>query len=402
MTPEMEALFREARLRGDIEKLSGVKRGRRGPCPVCQPGSKKGDAFSHSAKTGLWRCFKGCGGGDVIRLVEQLTGLRPAEAARHILGLPVDGSSDRTLSPETAAARVRREAEEDRRRREAARAAQASADFHARTIADLDRRAVEPDPVVGQYLWSRGIDWRLVPDALLALRGAVGALHSFDDRGREVRARAMVATIVSPATGERIGRHVTYLQPDGRGKADLDPARKVWGSIAGGVWLTRREPVAGPLFVAEGIETALSLLCAWRAKRGDHSGRALAVLSLDNLQGGRSGRWGGDRWGRLDTQFPEPDAAHPPVTWPDAGEVRIGVDHDMKPLRDVKVRKAGGGTAKVELDATTRMEVCAKLAAHAWRAAGASPVRVHRPPVGLDWNDALMAARQSEGEKPCR
>ena len=51
--------------------------------------------------------------------------------------------------------------------------------------------------------------------------------------------------------------HRTYLQPDGSGKADVEPAKAMLGATAGAAVRLTHGP--GPLVVAEGIETALSL-----------------------------------------------------------------------------------------------------------------------------------------------
>lgn len=51
--------------------------------------------------------------------------------------------------------------------------------------------------------------------------------------------------------------HRTYLRPDGSGKADIEPAKAMLGATAGGAVRLADRP--GPLVVAEGIETALSL-----------------------------------------------------------------------------------------------------------------------------------------------
>lgn len=58
---------------------------------------------------------------------------------------------------------------------------------------------------------------------------------------------------------EGFGVHRTFLQHDGSGKADLVPSKAMLGAIAGGAVRLSSEP--GPLVVAEGIETALSLCC---------------------------------------------------------------------------------------------------------------------------------------------
>ena len=53
--------------------------------------------------------------------------------------------------------------------------------------------------------------------------------------------------------------HRTYLRPDGRGKAEVDPPKAMLGAVNGGAVRLCAGP--GPLVVAEGIETALSLAC---------------------------------------------------------------------------------------------------------------------------------------------
>ncbi len=51
--------------------------------------------------------------------------------------------------------------------------------------------------------------------------------------------------------------HRTYLRADGMGKADIDKAKLMLGAVTGGAIRLSEGP--GPLVVAEGIETALSL-----------------------------------------------------------------------------------------------------------------------------------------------
>lgn len=55
----------------------------------------------------------------------------------------------------------------------------------------------------------------------------------------------------------RLAVHRTYLRPDGSGKAEVEPAKAMLGMAAGGA--VRVAEGQGPLVVAEGIETALSL-----------------------------------------------------------------------------------------------------------------------------------------------
>jgi hypothetical protein len=59
--------------------------------------------------------------------------------------------------------------------------------------------------------------------------------------------------------GEGFAAHRTYLRADGSGKAPIDPPKAMLGAVAGGAVRLSEGP--GPLVVAEGIETALSLAC---------------------------------------------------------------------------------------------------------------------------------------------
>ncbi|WBU52070.1 toprim domain-containing protein [Paracoccus sp. SCSIO 75233] len=68
------------------------------------------------------------------------------------------------------------------------------------------------------------------------------------------RAPAMIARVDGLP---RFAVHRTYLRPDGDGKADLTPNKAMLGKTAGGAVCVCDEP--GPLVVAEGIATALSL-----------------------------------------------------------------------------------------------------------------------------------------------
>lgn len=109
--------------------------------------------------------------------------------------------------------------------------------------------ARETVPLVGTvgetYLRSRGITCNLPHN----LRFHGGCWHTCGKRFP-----AMVAR-VQGADGFAV--HRTYLKSDGSGKADVDPPKAMLGRCAGGA--VRLFEGHGPLFVAEGIETALSL-----------------------------------------------------------------------------------------------------------------------------------------------
>ncbi|WP_354537288.1 toprim domain-containing protein [Roseovarius sp. MBR-6] len=108
----------------------------------------------------------------------------------------------------------------------------------------------EAQPIAGTvaeaYLRGRGITCELPP----TLRFHGSCWHGPTAK----RHSALVAAV--QGTGAA-AIHRTFLRADGTGKADIDPAKVMLGAVAGGaVRLTQER---GPLVVAEGIETALSL-----------------------------------------------------------------------------------------------------------------------------------------------
>jgi len=73
--------------------------------------------------------------------------------------------------------------------------------------------------------------------------------------------------------------HRTYLRPFGAGKADIEPAKAMLGAVAGGAVRLSRGP--GPLVVAEGMESTLSLLSGLLGEPAT----AWAALSTSGLRG---------------------------------------------------------------------------------------------------------------------
>ncbi len=96
------------------------------------------------------------------------------------------------------------------------------------------------------YLRSRGIVCQL-PDVL---RFHPECWHGPSAK----RLPAMVALVEGC---KRVAVHRTYLRSDGTGKAAVEPAKAMLGGVSGGA--VRLTDALGPLVVAEGIETALSL-----------------------------------------------------------------------------------------------------------------------------------------------
>lgn len=96
------------------------------------------------------------------------------------------------------------------------------------------------------YLRSRGITCDL-PDTL--------RFHPACWHPTARRFPAMVALVEGC---DRLAVHRTYLREDGLGKAGAAPDKAMLGSVAGGA--VRLSEGTGPLAVAEGLETALSLV----------------------------------------------------------------------------------------------------------------------------------------------
>lgn len=184
-----------------------------------------------------------------------------------------------------------------------------------------------------RYLASRGLT--LQRSCLFdpeALRFAADAYHW----PTQQRLPCMIAPIVGITSNELQGLHLTFIRPDGSGKADVEKARLYHGPKSGGaVKLTSNAEVTTGLAIGEGIETSLTALVAGYA--------AWACLDAGNL------------------------AAFPILTGIEA--LTVLADHDP----------AGLAAAQ---------KVAAK-----WREAGRE-VRILAPTQpGADWNDRLREAR---------
>ena len=172
------------------------------------------------------------------------------------------------------------------------------------------------------YLRGRGITCAL-PDSL--------RFHPDCWHPSAQRAPAMVARIEGLP---RLAVHRTYLRPDGSGKADLDPPKAMLGAALGGA--VRLTVAQGPLVVAEGIETALSLASGLLCRPAT----VWACLSTSGMAGLRL-----------------PDSPH---------RLTIATDGDDP-----------GRTAGYDL--------ASRAAALGWR------VSLLPAPQGRDWNDILCA-----------
>lgn len=202
--------------------LGGRWHGRYGvaPCPVCQPGRKR----EQNALT--------LADGKNGRLV--LDCKKSACAFLDILAAAGLRSGDyRAPDPATLAQREREAKVEAQQKAAQARRLWKEAQPIAGTLAEI-------------YLRGRGITC-LLPETL---RFHPSCWHGPTSK----RWPAMVGAV--QGTGLP-AMHRTYLRPDGSGKAALYPDKMMLGATAGGA--VRLTNAQGPLVVAKGIETALSL-----------------------------------------------------------------------------------------------------------------------------------------------
>ena len=224
--------------------LGGRWHGRYGaaPCPVCQPERRKGQ----NALT--------VGDGDGGRLV-----LHCKKSARGFLDiLAAAGLRSGDYTPPDPATLAQREAE---RRAEALKRAEQAKRLwqEARPIAGTPAEA---------YLRGRGITCELPR----TLRFHGQAWHGPTAR----RYPAMVAAVQGSGAA---AVHRTFLRADGSGKADIEGDKLALGGTQGGA--VRLSDGPSRLVVAEGIESALSLLCGLL----DGPATVWAALSTSGMRG---------------------------------------------------------------------------------------------------------------------
>ena len=88
----------------------------------------------------------------------------------------------------------------------------------------------------------------------------------------------------APETGEPRGVHVTYLRPDGSGKAEGE-RQKIMLGTAGVIRLVTDQEVATALGLAEGLETSLSVMQRFRWRPVWAAGSADAIRAFPVLGG---------------------------------------------------------------------------------------------------------------------
>lgn len=195
-----------------------------------------------------------------LRIVEDQNGHRviwhsfandsAREVMRH-LGLSPSESREATKEERAAWRRAR---DEEKRRLRAADQAFCQALW--RDTVPIEGSLAE------SYLWSRGLILEDCPDIRFHPAAPRAKPRREDDpRPLPPPHPAMVA-VVRDADGASMSLHVTYVAPDGRGKAFGKKSRLMFGPMQGGaVHLT---PPGPALALGEGIETCL----AYRARTG--------------------------------------------------------------------------------------------------------------------------------------
>lgn len=330
-------------------------------------------SFTMYRKGGDWRyhCF-GCGrGGDAIGFVMEIENIGFRDAVNR---MAADAGIDDREPP---SARRRREARAARRAASAVeyeRKRNARRHGFARQIWRSSGRA--SCSAVTTYLRiSRGVPLEIeIPPSIRAInaddlqRIEIGQGWTKTDEHR-----AMVGG-VQDVTGKLVAVHLTFINPDGHGRPDIKTQKRMIGPVWGGA--VRFGPVAGHIYIAEGIETALSVLAAIEA--AEMPGSVWAALSLGNIAGKGVGK--GARRARSDPRRDKkghwrlpsdvPDMDSPGLILPDECEsITICADGDGKdpPAADALLRRAEAR----------------------WRAQGLR-VSVAKPPAGMDFNDLLL------------
>lgn len=199
------------------------------PCPLPGCGGTDRFRFIDTEGRGTWVCNV-CGGGDGFDLLQAYTGRPFKDLAAEVDRILGHGNVPHDPPP----------ARDDDARRAALRAVWAAG------------RAIERGDLVDRYLSARGCNLRNYP---AGLRYAPDIMDG--DGGRRP---AMLARVVDP-DGRPATIHRTFLHPSGERKAEMEAPRKVMpvpGELPAGACVRLIPWVAGPLGIAEGIETALA------------------------------------------------------------------------------------------------------------------------------------------------
>lgn len=284
--------------------------GRHTACPMC--GGEDRFRFDDQDRRGTYICGQ-CGAGDGVKFAMGVTGLPFRETCDKIDAIVGNVTPD--------AGRPQAGMDEDKRR-----AYLRDAWVNSKPVCEGD--------LAHRYLTTRGCGGRAYEGGLRlhpAMRDGAGGV------------RPAMLGIVVDAGGKPVSLHRTFLRPDGGGKAEMDAPRKLMpGELPEGACVRLSAWTgAGPIGIAEGIETAMSA----------------SIL------------FGVPVWAAISTKIMAKWT--PPEG---ADEVLIFGDNDPK---------FGGQAAAYALAHSIAVKP------------GAPPVQVHIPALtGTDWNDELTAGRK--------
>ncbi len=207
-----------------------------------------------------YHCF-GCGAdGDAIGFIMKAEGLEFRDALEHLADL------DPSLAPRRPRAPPFDDAKE--------RAARIAAAKRIWSAAKPWNALCPSETPLEAYLRARGIDIEAIGGVPPSIRFDPALLHP----PTRLRLPAMVAAIQEP-NGKVAGVHRTYLKADGSAKAEVNDQKMMKGICWTGA--VRFGPVTPILALAEGIETALSIVQAFAEEDIRYS--VWAALSLGNI-----------------------------------------------------------------------------------------------------------------------
>lgn len=219
---------------------------------------------------GAWKDYAIDKKGDVFDLIQYVLGLREKIDA-YWWALEFLGWGRGEVRSAERAQLDRERAEAERRAAEAK--ARQEADHKAGRALDAfikTQKEIRDTPVWTYLTQARGLPMDRLARAPGALRYDPRLDHYDEDTGEITTWPAMVSGMSHWETGQVRAVHRTWLQPDGRGKADVAKAKKMWGDVRGcaiRVWKGARDltpeaaaraGVTGPLVITEGIEDAIT------------------------------------------------------------------------------------------------------------------------------------------------
>ncbi|MBI1684445.1 DUF7146 domain-containing protein [Caulobacter hibisci] len=237
---------------------------------------------------GAWHDFATKDGGDIFDLI--------ARCERHADKMSTYWWALEWLGWGKGEVRTKAQADQDREREEAnrrAREAKSEEEASAKRQQLLGKWLALPGiggTVAETYLReARGIDLSRLPKLPEALHFSPAWDHFDKETGEITTWPAMVSAMTR---GSKLaGLHITWLAPDGSGKAPVTPAKKMRGSVSGSaIRLTRgagglspteaqKRGAAIPLVIGEGIETTLTCGVAQPGYRAWAAG-SLSLMGL--------------------------------------------------------------------------------------------------------------------------